>query len=166
MAQSKRWSVMNGDTNNYNPGGSIGSKNTFRLTPDGTSGSRITGIQAGASGNEFPFVENVPNISDPAILWAAIYRLRAELSTAQATFQSGVSAGLTFAHVKHAKVESSAEYDKLMTERDYAEEMCDKLAEAISSLTGSEIGEHSSSNCPWENALVAASTTLDRKADL
>lgn len=43
--------------------------------------------------------------------------------------------------------------DQLMTERDAAIEMADKLAEKIARLEGLEIGEHSSGNCPWTNAL-------------
>lgn len=43
--------------------------------------------------------------------------------------------------------------DKLMSERDAAEEMCDKLAARIAELEGLDIGEHSSGNCPWTNAL-------------
>ena len=43
--------------------------------------------------------------------------------------------------------------DQLMAERDAAEEMCDKLAEKIARLEGLDIGEHSSGNCPWTNAL-------------
>lgn len=43
--------------------------------------------------------------------------------------------------------------DQVMTERDEAIEMCDKLAEKIARLEGLDIGEHSSWNCPWTNAL-------------
>jgi hypothetical protein len=46
--------------------------------------------------------------------------------------------------------------DQAMKERDEAEEMADKLADAIADLTGCAIGEHSSGNCPWQNALYAA----------
>ena len=42
-----------------------------------------------------------------------------------------------------------------MEERDHAEEMADKLADAIATLLGVEIGEHSNMNCPWEQALEA-----------
>ncbi|RUI34569.1 hypothetical protein [Pseudomonas aeruginosa] len=39
--------------------------------------------------------------------------------------------------------------------RDRAEEWADRLAERIGSLLGIEIGDHSSTNCPWENAWLA-----------
>ena len=42
-----------------------------------------------------------------------------------------------------------------MEDRDHAEEMADKLADAIATLLGVEIGEHSNMNCPWEQALEA-----------
>jgi hypothetical protein len=42
-----------------------------------------------------------------------------------------------------------------MEERDHAEEMADKLADAIATLLGVDIGEHSNMNCPWEQALEA-----------
>lgn len=48
------------------------------------------------------------------------------------------------------------ELNQAMRERDEAEEMADKLADAIAELTGCAIGEHSSGNCPWQNALYAA----------
>jgi len=42
---------------------------------------------------------------------------------------------------------------ELMTERDSVVEMADKLAEKIADLESLDIGEHSSGNCPWTNAL-------------
>ena len=45
--------------------------------------------------------------------------------------------------------------NKLITERDHAEQMADKLADHIADLCDIEIGEHSSGNCPWSNALEA-----------
>lgn len=46
--------------------------------------------------------------------------------------------------------------EQTMKERDYNAEMADKLAAAISTLTGVDIGEHSNLNCPWHAALEAA----------
>lgn len=54
--------------------------------------------------------------------------------------------------------------DKLMTERDDAIEQADKLAACIEGLLGIEIGEHSSGNCPWQNAIDAADYELDKRA--
>jgi hypothetical protein len=45
--------------------------------------------------------------------------------------------------------------DQLIRERDHAESMADKLAAALATLLGVDIGEHSSGNCPWQEALDA-----------
>jgi filamentous hemagglutinin len=42
--------LINGNTNDYNPGGGIGSRCVFRLTPD-SAGSTVTGIAASSQGN-------------------------------------------------------------------------------------------------------------------
>jgi hypothetical protein len=47
------------------------------------------------------------------------------------------------------------EHDQTLKERDHAEAMADKLAAALATLLGVEIGEHSSGNCPWTEALEA-----------
>ncbi|MDT3557917.1 hypothetical protein ROV95_17620 [Stenotrophomonas maltophilia group sp. msm1] len=41
-------------------------------------------------------------------------------------------------------------------QRDRCEEVADELAARIASITGVDIGEHSSANCPWQNAIEAA----------
>lgn len=46
-------------------------------------------------------------------------------------------------------------HDITISQRDRAEVMADKLARAIG---GDEVGEHSSADCPWSNALDMAST--------
>ena len=48
------------------------------------------------------------------------------------------------------------EADALMRERDRYQEIADELAHALASITGVDIGEHSSENDPWRNALDAA----------
>lgn len=45
---------------------------------------------------------------------------------------------------------------QVIAERDERQDVADALAEAIARLTGVEIGEHSSANDPWRNALDAA----------
>lgn len=45
--------------------------------------------------------------------------------------------------------------EQLVTERDEYHDMADKLANAIADHLLIEIGEHSSSNCPWMRALEA-----------
>lgn len=51
-----------------------------------------------------------------------------------------------------------AELDTEVGSREQADEMCDRLAGGIARLTGADIGEHSSENDPWRNALDAAAT--------
>jgi hypothetical protein len=48
------------------------------------------------------------------------------------------------------------EMDQVLRERDEAQETADKLAHALAVITGVDIGEHSSMNDPWRNALDAA----------
>lgn len=44
----------------------------------------------------------------------------------------------------------------VIDERDQYHEMADDLAGHIAAITGVDIGEHSSANCPWQNAIEAA----------
>lgn len=62
--------------------------------------------------------------------------------------------------------EAAAEKELLQVikQRDVYHEWADKLAAAISDLTGEEIGEHSSANNPWANALDAAGYRADQEA--
>lgn len=46
-----------------------------------------------------------------------------------------------------------ADCSQLIEDRDIAQDAADKLADAIATLFGEEIGEHSNLNCPWYNAL-------------
>lgn len=46
-------------------------------------------------------------------------------------------------------------WDQTLSERDHYHEVADKLANAIAEHFSIEIGEHSSANCPWDNALNA-----------
>lgn len=46
--------------------------------------------------------------------------------------------------------------EDLIADRDQVQDMADRLAEAIAGLLGVEIGEHSTMNDPWANALAAA----------
>lgn len=56
-----------------------------------------------------------------------------------------------------------AEDERIILERDTAEEWADKLAGLIASMTGFEIGEHSNINNPWERAAEAADAFLKMK---
>lgn len=45
---------------------------------------------------------------------------------------------------------------QVIDQRDQYHEVADDLAAAIAILTNTDIGEHSSMNCPWQNAIQAA----------
>jgi hypothetical protein len=51
----------------------------------------------------------------------------------------------------------------LIGERDHNEEMADRLAEVIAEITGRDIGEHSSENDPWRNALDFGENFMHRQ---
>lgn len=55
----------------------------------------------------------------------------------------------------HARPSDDDLWDQTLTERDEYHDMADKLANAIVDHLLVEIGEHSSSNCPWMRALEA-----------
>lgn len=55
----------------------------------------------------------------------------------------------------HARPSDDALWDQTLAERDEYHDMADKLADAIADHLLVEIGEHSSSNCPWMRALDA-----------
>jgi len=46
--------------------------------------------------------------------------------------------------------------DEILKQRDYYHDVADDLAAQIAAITGEDIGEHSSSNNPWQNAANAA----------
>lgn len=52
--------------------------------------------------------------------------------------------------------DDDALWDKTLKERDDYHEWADELAARIATITGVDIGEHSSTNCPWQNAIDAA----------
>ncbi|MBH1617868.1 hypothetical protein I5U23_08020 [Stenotrophomonas maltophilia] len=45
---------------------------------------------------------------------------------------------------------------EVIDQRDRYHEVADELAARIAAITGVDIGEHSSANCPWQNAIEAA----------
>lgn len=53
---------------------------------------------------------------------------------------------------------------QLIDERDRNEAYADDLADLIAKITGADIGEHTSSNIPWENAIEAAQEFLLRNS--
>ncbi|MGX6605618.1 hypothetical protein ACWKSP_26320 [Micromonosporaceae bacterium Da 78-11] len=51
----------------------------------------------------------------------------------------------------------------LIGERDHNEDMADRLASMLAEITGRDIGEHSSENNPWRNALDFGENFLTRQ---
>jgi hypothetical protein len=47
-------------------------------------------------------------------------------------------------------------FDQTIDQRDRYHQIADQLADHIARITGVELGEHSSINCPWQNAVEAA----------
>jgi hypothetical protein len=56
--------------------------------------------------------------------------------------------------------QQEAELMQALSERDAYHDKADQLAEKIAQMTGADIGEHSSANCPWDRALDAADEWL------
>ena len=52
-------------------------------------------------------------------------------------------------------------WDQTLRERDRYHEIADLLADLVVTITGAEIGEHSSANSPWDNAIAAAEEWID-----
>lgn len=61
-----------------------------------------------------------------------------------------------FLEATHAAAKSDELWDQTLRERDRYHDVADALAAQIAAITGVAIGEHSSANDPWQNALVAA----------
>lgn len=60
------------------------------------------------------------------------------------------------ARVAQALAEEERRHDRTCEQRDDATDWAEKLAAAIAHLTSCDLGEHSSSDNPWANALEAA----------
>ena len=54
------------------------------------------------------------------------------------------------------------ELTQVLIERDEYHEMADDLAAKIAEITGDDIGEHTSGNCPWRKALEVADDWINR----
>lgn len=63
-------------------------------------------------------------------------------------------------------LKEDAEFDKVLGERDEYHDMADDLAYAIAAYFGYDIGEHTSENCPWLEALEAIETAPNPKPSL
>lgn len=59
-------------------------------------------------------------------------------------------------HHQAALLAEERAHGNTIDQRDRCEEVADELAARIASITGVDIGEHSSANCPWHNAIEAA----------
>jgi len=79
--------------------------------------------------------------NDDDLLWVQ-YRLPSLISEAEAALQAAIERG-----------EADKDFTQALTERDEYHDMADKLAEGIALHFDGDIGEHSSSNSPWDRAL-------------
>lgn len=61
-----------------------------------------------------------------------------------------------FLQSTHAAAKSDSLWDQTLQDRDNYHEWADQLASRIATITGTDIGEHSSANNPWSNAINAA----------
>lgn len=59
-------------------------------------------------------------------------------------------------HHQAALLAEERAHGNTIDQRDRCEEVADELSARIASITGVDIGEHSSANCPWQNAIEAA----------
>ena len=64
-------------------------------------------------------------------------------------------ADILLAECGEGNVSDCKDCEQTLRQEERATEWADKLANEISSKLNVDIGEHSSSNCPWENALEA-----------
>ena len=64
--------------------------------------------------------------------------------------------GLTLMELAEKVKQHDLSLDHTIGERDRYHEVADELAGHIAAITGVDIGEHSSANCPWQNAIEAA----------
>ncbi|MEU4590065.1 hypothetical protein [Micromonospora aurantiaca (nom. illeg.)] len=90
--------------------------------------------------------------------------LRAQLDQARVE-AANLRKQLDRANTERARLaaELSAELVDEIGNREQADQMCDDLAEAIARMTGVDIGEHSSMNDPWQNALQAATEAAEQR---
>ncbi|MEI4518646.1 MULTISPECIES: hypothetical protein [unclassified Stenotrophomonas] len=75
----------------------------------------------------------------------------------------GSISGCSCANTNHVYLASQASltaeeraHGETIDQRDRYHEVADDLAAHIARITGTELGEHSSVNCPWQNAIEAA----------
>jgi hypothetical protein len=61
----------------------------------------------------------------------------------------------SFLKATHAAAKGDELWDQTLRERDRYHEVADDLAQAIAKHLDVDIGEHSSANCPWDEALEA-----------
>ena len=105
-----------------------------------------------------PETKNSPRIEDiqqaVARGWCSDRNLLKRMDSDLATDIAYQVAALLFTHPAPNKpLESDKDLIQALTERDEYHEMADKLAEGIALHFDGDIGEHSSSNSPWDRAL-------------
>lgn len=85
---------------------------------------------------------------------------KGHLTSCQRLAQQLKTAFLDGAFVANKGVKADAALDATIKQRDRGHRFADEMAAQIAAITGSDIGEHSSSNCPWQQAVRAADDFL------
>ncbi|WOE81560.1 hypothetical protein RZO07_10135 [Pseudomonas protegens] len=91
-------------------------------------------------------------------------------ATTEADLDSDLIAIVAALHSRTEELEEKlskeeASHSSTIDQRDYAESMADKLAQAISERFRVEVGEHSNMECPWANALSVLNGEYETDSD-
>jgi len=70
-------------------------------------------------------------------------------------YQAMLAEAIEALKAEQTRQDGEQELLKLIDDRDYWEEKATDLAEKIGAMLGVDVGEHTSNNCPLENALDA-----------
>ena len=112
-------------------------------------------------------------MSDPvrSAFWDTVYRELGGEEGADAVLDSrarrAITSGLdaVLATARPGQHVDDAMDEQVLKERDDAEEWADRLAHGIGEAAGVKIGEHSSMNDPWRNALEAVQDLAPARSD-
>lgn len=85
---------------------------------------------------------------------------KGHLNSCQRFAQQMTTAFLDGAFVAVNGNKAQSALDATIDQRNRAQRFADEMAAQIAAITGSDIGEHSSSNCPWQQAILAADDFL------
>lgn len=106
-------------------------------------------------GETGPACEVCGATASSADAWNRRAMLAASLSAPAAVQEPGAQ---ETSNLENLLADEERSHELTIDQRDHAEEWATKLADAIGEHFGREVGEHSSGNCPWENALELLNT--------